>query len=163
MSQANSTNTTGDALLLDLESRIFERKEALDGLGLLADPLDDICCKENHRLHDAFEASRTWPTFDERKVIVEAMPEFKECMRLRELQEREREVADDLVKQMWAIEAQTPEGRRAKLLVLLGYVMESNEWREVWEDGTFDVVRARDLMIEFVGGEPAKQLRDQFS
>jgi hypothetical protein len=87
MSQADSTNTTGtscaDALLLDLESRIFERKEALDELGLLADPLDDICCKENHRLHDAFEASRTWPSFDERKAIVEAMPEFKECMRLR--------------------------------------------------------------------------------
>ena len=59
----------------------------------MADPLDDICCKENHRLHDAFEASRTWPSFDERKAIVEAMPEFKECMRLRDLQEREREFA----------------------------------------------------------------------
>jgi len=48
------------------------------------------------------------------------MPEFEECMRLRGLQEREREAADGLVKQMWEIEAQTPEGRRAKLIVLLG-------------------------------------------
>jgi hypothetical protein len=78
------------------------------------------------------------------------------------LRGRQREAADDLVKQMWEIKAQTPEGRRAKVLVLLGYVMEDDEWRRVFSE-PFDVTRARDLMIEFVGGEPAAQLRDQFS
>jgi hypothetical protein len=90
------------------------------------------------------------------------MPEFKECMRLRGLQNTHDEAANDLVQQMWEIKAQTPEGRRAKVLVLLGYVMEEDEWRRVF-DGAFDVTRARDLLIEFVGGEPAEQLRDQFA
>jgi hypothetical protein len=43
-----------------------------------------------------------------------------------------------------------------------GYVMEDDEWRRVF-DKTFDLTRARDLMIAFVGGEPAAQLRDQFA
>jgi hypothetical protein len=67
-----------------------------------------------------------------------------------------------LVEQMWAIKARTPEGRRAKVIVLLGYVMEDDEWRRAW-DLDFDVTRARDLLIEFVGGEPSEQLRDQFA
>jgi hypothetical protein len=162
---AQATPNT-DAELLKLEEQIFEHKNAADELGMQAAPLDVIWCKENHRLHDEFEANRcTGPTFDERKAIVEAMPEFKECMRLRELQARGYDAADELVAQMWKIKAQTPEGRRAKLLVLLGYVMEGNEWRcGTWETGeTFDVIRARDLMIEFVDGEPAEQLRDQFA
>jgi hypothetical protein len=40
--------------------------------------------------------------------------------------------------------------------------MEDDEWRRVF-DKTFDLTRARDLMIAFVGGEPAAQLRDQFA
>jgi hypothetical protein len=63
---------------------------------------------------------------------------------------------------MWQIKAQTPEGRRAKVIVLLDYVMEEDEWRRVF-DCDFDVTRARDLLIEFVGGEPAERLRDQFA
>ena len=45
-------------------------------------------------MHDEFEATQTGPTFDERRAIVETMPEFEECMRLRGLQEREREAAE---------------------------------------------------------------------
>ena len=118
----------------------------------------------NHRLHDEFEATRTAPTFDERKAIVEAMPEYNECMRLFEMQVRQRKLADDLVKQMWEIKAQTPEGRWAKVLVLPGYVMEDDEWRYT-NAGVepYDITRARDLLIEFVGGEASEQLRDQFA
>jgi hypothetical protein len=151
-----------DGILLELEEKIFEHKEAFSELEPETDRLSNIWHKENHRLADEFETSRTWPSFEERRAIVDAMPEFKEYMRLRELQEREREAADDLVKQMWEIKAQTPEGRRAKLLVLLEYVMEDDEWRRTFDE-PFDITRARDLMIEFVGGEPAEQLRDQFS
>jgi hypothetical protein len=50
---------------------------------------------------------------------------------------------------------------RAKVLVLLGYVMESDEWRTVY-DSPFDITRARDLLFELVGGEPSEQLPDQF-
>jgi hypothetical protein len=126
-----------------------------------ASPLDAIFTAEIWRLNREFEATGS-PTFDNRNAIIDAMPEFIECMRLRELQQIEWSAAEDLVKQMWAIEAQTPEGRRAKVLVLLGYVMEDDEWRRAF-DGAFDVTRARDLIIEFVGGEPAQQLRDQFA
>jgi hypothetical protein len=34
-----------------------------------------------------------------------------------------------------------------KLLVLLGYVMEDDEWRRAFDE-PFDVSRARDLLIE---------------
>jgi hypothetical protein len=91
--------------------------------------LEDILDVENHRLHDDFEATRTGPTFSERKAIVEGMPEYLECMRLRPLQGNEREAADTLVKQMWAIPAQTAEGRRAKVSVLLSFVLDDDEWR----------------------------------
>jgi hypothetical protein len=151
-----------DARLFELEEKIFEHKEAIGALQPETDRLDDIWTKENHRLHDEYEATRTGPNFEQRKSIVDAMPEFKECMRLRGLQNTHDEAANDLVQQMWEIKAQTPEGRRAKVLVLLGYVMEEDEWRRVF-DGAFDVTRARDLLIEFVGGEPAEQLRDQFA
>ncbi len=114
------------------------------------------------QLCDEYEATLT---FKEQKAIIDAMPEFKEYMRLRELQTIQHEAANELVKQMWEIKAQTPEGRRAKVLVLLGYVMEDDEWRRVFDEPfePFDVTRARDLLIEFVGGEPAAQLRDQFA
>ncbi len=63
---------------------------------------------------------------------------------------------------MWSIPAQTPEGRRAKLLVLLGDIM-TDGWSEHDGNVDWDIKMARDLMIEFVGGEPGEQLRDQFS
>jgi hypothetical protein len=149
-----------DARLLELEEKIFKHKEAFDALQPETDRLDNIWCNENRRL--SAEVEKTQMTFKEQNALVGAMPEFKEFMRLRELQEDQREAADDLVKQMWEIKAQTPEGRRAKVLVLLGYVMEDDEWRRSFDE-PFDLTRARDLMIEFVGGEPATQLCDQFA
>jgi hypothetical protein len=153
-----------DSALLKLEERIFEKKEAFDRLKPEVDRLNAIYTAEEWRMHGEFEATRTGPTFAERRAIIDSMPAFKEYMRLRGLQEREREAADRLVEQMWEIKAQTPEGRRSKLIVLLGYVMEGDEWRDAKRPGvTFDVTLARDLMIELVGGEPGAQLRDQFA
>jgi hypothetical protein len=152
-----------DAVLLELEEKIFDHKHAADEFGGQSDQLDSIYTAANWRLHNEFEATGS-PTFDERKAIVEAMPEFEECMRLRELQQLECDAADGLVERMWAIKAVSAEGRRSKLLVLLSYVMADDEWRAAKEVPhlTSDVTRARDLMIEFVGGEPSEQLRDQF-
>jgi hypothetical protein len=70
----------------------------------------------------------------------------------------------ELVDKMWALPVQTPEGKRSKLLVLLGYIM-GEEWRhqDDHEQTSHEVKLARSLMIELVGGEPAQQLRDQFA
>jgi hypothetical protein len=74
---------------------------------------------------------------------------------------------DELIKRMWAIPATTPEGRQAKFLVLLNFVLaghwsvDDGDWRAA--DSDWHIRMTRDLMIEFIGGEPAKQLRDQFA
>ena len=90
------------------------------------------------------------------------MPGAIEHTRLVKLQRPFQERADELVDQMWSTPARTAEGRRAKLLVLLGYVM-ADDWREGAREVDWDIKMARDLMIEFVGGEPAEQIRDQFA
>jgi hypothetical protein len=84
--------------------------------------------------------------------------EYQEHDRLSDLQAAHRAKMEDMIRTMWATPARTPEGRRAKVLVLLGCILPV-DWREVEAD--WGVKEARDLLIEFVGGEPAKQLRDQ--
>jgi hypothetical protein len=65
--------------------------------------------------------------------------------------------------------ATTPEGRQAKFLVLLNFVLggywsvEDGDWRAGDGDADWHIEMARNLMIEFIGGEPAKLLRDQFA
>jgi len=81
---------------------------------------------------------------------------------LLQLQTSHHAAADKLVERMWAIPSQTSEGKRAKVIVLLGYIMTA-DWREVWEEADYGIRETRDLLIEFVGGEPGQQLRDQFS
>jgi hypothetical protein len=68
---------------------------------------------------------------------------------------------EDLVREMWSTPAQTPEGRRAKVLVALRLL--PGGWREVDEHTEYPERMARDLLIEFVGGEPGKMLRKQFA
>ena len=62
---------------------------------------------------------------------------------------------------MWAIPALTPEGRRAKVLVALGMLPVA--WRERDEEADYGILETRQLLIEFIGGEPGAQLRDQFA
>jgi hypothetical protein len=90
------------------------------------------------------------------------MPEAKEHNRPVGEQRPHYEALDELIDQMWAIPAQTPEGKAVKIMVLICSVM-GKDWSE--HDGEVDVeIRlARALMIELVGGEPAAQLRDQFA
>jgi hypothetical protein len=154
-----------DSTLVRLEKQILQHKKAIDLMEPEVGRLEDIWSKEDFRLHDKFEATRIGPTFSERKAIVEAMPEFRECMRLRHLQASEREVAEGLVKQMWKIPAQTAEGRRAKVSVLLSFVLDDDEWRTAKQQpgDVYDVIQARDLLIELVGGAPGEQLRGQFA
>jgi hypothetical protein len=39
----------------------------------------------------------------------------------------------------------------------------ADDWREGGREVDWDIKMARDLVIEFVGGEPAAQLREQFA
>ncbi len=154
-----------DQRLLELEELIFERKHAADELSAQDAPLRVIWIAEQRRLHDAFEAAGFGgTTFAEMKAIINAMPEYRESIRLADLRQIEWDAQDQLIEEMWNIKAQTPEGRRAKLTVLLGVIMDDEEWLNAAVPGTtYDVVRARDLMIEMVGGEPGEQMRDQFT
>jgi hypothetical protein len=67
-----------------------------------------------------------------------------------------------LVEQMFATPAHTAEGRRAKVIVLLGCVM-GDDWRHVDEKTEYQELMARSLLIEFIGGEPGEAMRDQFA
>jgi hypothetical protein len=69
---------------------------------------------------------------------------------------------DAFVKEMFATPAHTPEGRRAKTIVLLSCIL-GDEWSRVDEKTEHRELMARNLLIEFVGGEPGEQLRDQFA
>jgi hypothetical protein len=82
--------------------------------------------------------------------------------RLCKLQEPFLTKMDALIKRMFAIPAHTAEGRRAKATVLLGCVL-GDDWRGRDEETDYPEQMARSLLIEFVGGEPAAQLRDQFA
>ena len=114
------------------------------------------------RLYKASITGECTLSKEERSAVVAAIPEAIGHARLVKLQRPLQERADELVKQMWATRARTPEGRRAKLLVLLLHVM-ADDWRDDDGRADWDIRMARDLLIEFVGGEPAMQLRDQFA
>jgi hypothetical protein len=90
------------------------------------------------------------------------MPDSKERSRLIELQDAQWYAMDTLQQKMWATPAHGPEGRRSKVLVLLGAVLDE-DWRHTDDRTEFSVLQARNLLIEFIGGEPAKQLRDLFA
>jgi hypothetical protein len=151
-----------DRQLLDLEKQILEAHDAA-----MAYDEDIWRCvnawhDELHRLRAEVLAGRSNLTADERWQLVRQMPESAEQTRLAGLQEPHFTRMDKLIKEMSAMTAHTPEGRRAKVEVLLTCVMPS-DWRESDDDADYEIEEARKLLIEFVGGEPGKRLQDQFA
>lgn len=156
--------STLDATLLALEERIFQHKEAAEAFEPEMDRLDAIVKEEYRRLCDeAWAAGTVNETHDARLEQLSAMPEHVEQCRLCELQDAHWRAVDELVGKMWNIPAQTPEGRQSKLSVLLACIL-GEEWRHPDSDDrtSYEILRARGLLIELVGGEPSRQLRDQF-
>jgi hypothetical protein len=159
-----------DAELLDLEERIFEHHAAAKGYDTEIERLDAIVKSEGRRLYDEALAAEVrqgrYLTPDERwssvGSIVSTMPEFRECSRLIDLQDAQWNAMDRLQQEMWATPAHGPEGRRSKVLVLLGAILDV-EWQHTNDRTEFGVLQARNLLIEFIGGEPGKQMRDQFA
>jgi hypothetical protein len=162
LERSHRKDAADDNRLLELEEQIFELKEKIEAFDPEIIRLQNIWSEEMLRLYQASLTGECTLSKQERSAAVAAMPECIEHKRLVELQRPLHEQLGALEKQMWAIPAQTPEGKRAKLLVLLGDIM-TDDWRE--HDGSvdWDIKMGRDLMIEFVGGGPAAQLRDQFA
>jgi hypothetical protein len=145
-----------DSTLLELEEQFFEQHELATSYNGEIIRLSEIWHAESDRLYR--EAQYLTP--EQRWAIVGDMPEAREHSRLGTLQEVHFAKMDALVKQMWAIPALTPEGRRAKVLVALR--MLPDDWRHVDERTDYGIRETRQLLIEFVGGEPGEQLRNQF-
>jgi hypothetical protein len=160
-SQPSQSEYADDGILLEIENEIYELQEKIDAFDPEIGRLQNIWTEEMIRLYQATRAGESTLSAEERSASVAAMPEAIEHNRLVQLQRPLHERADELVQKMWSIPARTAEGRRAKLLVLLGRVM-ADEWREGDRELDWDIRMARRLMIEFVGGEPATQLRSQF-
>jgi hypothetical protein len=151
-----------DATLLEMEKEIFQLREKIHAFDPETARLQNIWSDEMIRLHQASLTGDCKLSKEERSAAVAAMPEAIEHSRLVAEQRPFRERSDELVEQMWSTPARTPEGRRAKLLVLLGHIM-VDDWRADNREVDWEIKMARDLMIEFVGGEAAAQLRDQFA
>jgi hypothetical protein len=151
-----------DSELLKLEEQIFEQYEGAAAFNDEIYRLHRIWTHEAVRLEREAREGRCTLTPDERWALVGDMPESKEHTRLAKLQEPFDERMGALIKQMWAIPAQTEEGRRAKASVLL-FCMMGPDWQETDEEADWAVHHARALLIEFVGGEPGKMLRDEFA
>jgi hypothetical protein len=145
-----------DGVLLKLEEQIFEVHHAAESSNDEIKRLQGIFHAEANRL-----LGRSDLTERQHRELVDAMPECRECERLINISDAHWSRIFDLVDEMWATPAQTEAGRKAKVAVLLGVLM-GREWTLVDEDTDYRVLRGRQLLIEFIGGEPAKQLRDQF-
>lgn len=153
-----------DSALLAMEEQFFEQHELAHAHDDEIYRLGDIWQTEGKRLYDEALAREVQSgehlTPEERWDLVAGMPECVEHNRLCKLQDVHYAKMDDLVKQMWSIPAQTPEGRRAKVLVALNLL--PSHWRVVDENADYGIRETRQLLIEFIGGEPGAQMRDQF-
>jgi hypothetical protein len=153
-----------DSALLAMEEQFFEQHELAHAHDDEIYRLGDIWQTESKRLYEEALArevqSGEHPTPEERWDLVVGMLEGVEHNRLCELQDVHYAKMDDLVKQMWVTPAQTPEGRRAKVLVALNLL--PSQWRAVDENADYGIRETRQLLIEFIGGDPGEQMRDQF-
>jgi hypothetical protein len=154
-----------DSALLALEEQYFEQKELADSYTDEIIRLSAIWQAESERLYQ--EALREevragkYLTPQERWDLVTKIPECVEHDRLCKLQGVHLAKMEALVKRIWATSALTPEGRRAKVLVALSLL--PSDWQQVDDNTDYGIRETRQLLVEFVGGEPGEQMRDQFA
>lgn len=159
---ATAVELGDDSKILALEEQIFQENELATAHDEEIARLQDVYVGELKRLHDELDAGTSSLTRDEIWQRVKALPESIEQTRLVKLTDPHHRKVEALINELWPLRAQTPEGRRAKLLVLLSCIM-GDHWCLVDEQMDWHRRMARDLMIEMVGGEPAKQLQEQFA
>jgi hypothetical protein len=136
--------------LLELEEQIFEQYNGACAFNAEILRFSKIwTVTKGRQLYDEALSGEVqagvYLTANERWALVTDMPE-----------------SEALIKQMYATPAHTAEGRRAKVLVLLGVIL-GEDWRGHDDETEYPELMARRLLIEFVGGEPGEQLRDQFA
>jgi hypothetical protein len=155
-----------DSALVKLEEQIFEQYEGATAYDAEIIRLSEIWTTESHRLYEEAlsleKQTGKYLSAQERWALVTDMEESREHSRLCKLQDPFYAKMDALVMQMFATPHTTAEGRRAKATVLLGVIM-GDDWKRVDVETDYPELMARKLLIEFIGGEPAEQLRDQFS
>ena len=150
-----------DSALLRLEEQIFQAHEAETANDDEIKRLFSIWDPEYIRLYGDLDAGRSTMTREEITAHLEKMPEVQEHTRLCLLKHSNFCTRYHLEQQMRATPARTPEGRRAKLLVLLNFMV-ADKWMVHDEDAEGDIPEVRSLLIEFVGGVrgiPAQSIR----
>jgi hypothetical protein len=158
--RANSL-ANDDGELLKLEERIFEQYEAARAYDDKIIRLSEIWEGEWKRMTDELYAGRSSLTQAKIWELVRKMPESKEHDRLVTLQNEPYDRMDALIKQMFATPAHTADGRRAKAIVLISCIL-GDDWQKVDNETEYPERMARNLLLEFVGGGPGEELRDQF-
>lgn len=148
-----------DSALLKLEEQILEQHRLATAYDDEIIRLSNIWSDESRRIYAASLVGGSPLTPQERWDIVTAMPESIEHTRLCRLQDPFYAEMDALITKMVATPAHTADGRRAKVTVLLVCIL-GHEWMQADEQMDHPEQMARDLLIEFVGGEPGKVLRD---
>jgi hypothetical protein len=128
LERSQCKEAAADSRLLEIENEIFELREEIGKFDPEILRLQEIWSAEMIRLCNESSTGECTLNKEERSAAVAAMPEAIEHTRLVKLQRPFQERADELVDQMWSTPARTAEGRQAKLLVLLGYVM-ADDWR----------------------------------
>jgi hypothetical protein len=167
MIRADSINTTSR------RSRFPMKAAPAVGLLELRDRI--FKCYAEARSYDDEINRLAWILHDQRDLLykdctmrpavvsekISATRESKEQSRLIDLQNAPYAEMDKLISQMWKIPATTDAGRLAKVEVLLECILRT-EWQGPDEDLDYGIREARQLLIEFVGGEAAVNLRFQF-
>jgi hypothetical protein len=156
-----SASLPDDSALLALEKEYFEQEELASSYDDEINRLAPIWQAKGLELYEASLVGDCSLNAQERWDVVGAMPEAIESNRLDKLQAVHFARMDAIVQQMWAIPALTPEGRRAKVLVALDLL--PHGWRGVDKDTDYGIRETRQLLIEFIGGEPGEQVREQFA
>jgi hypothetical protein len=160
---AAASQPQDDRVLLELEEQIFEQGELASAYDGEITRLGRIWKDESSRQYQ--EAllrevqTGVYLSADERWRLVTDTPACIEHDRLCKLQDVHIAKMEALVKQMWAIPAHTPEGRRSKVLVALNLL--PDDWRVA--DADYGIAETRELLIQFVGGELGEMLRGQFA
>jgi hypothetical protein len=160
------TVSLDDSVLVKLEEQIFEQYNGACAFDAEILRLSEIWTAESDRLYKEALSREVqagvYLTPQERWKLVTDTLACIEHNRLSNLQAPFYKRMEALIEQMFATPAHTAEGRRAKVTVLLGCIL-GDDWRGRDEKTEWPELTARNLLIEFIGGEPGEQLRNQFS
>ncbi len=154
-----------DRKLIELEEKIFEQWWGARAFDSEIMRLAKIWQDDGRRLYEASLSADGMTSSlspQERWELVTNMPACVEHDRLCDLQEPFLWKLDALIDEMFAMPAHTADGRRAKVQVLLTCMLGA-DFNSVDEKTDRPQLLARNLLIEFIGGEPGAMLRDQFA